>query len=130
MRTIANHTVADFLARSADGQAIDHGVNDALYDSAKEVFTDFLRKTRTARRNKGSSSSTIDTRKVDMVVDTTLAKLLAENGTTDELLSLLGSINEVVFSELEPFLYKRKYILATVLLQQGRVDRVLELLKE
>lgn len=108
---------------------IDSGVNEALYDSAKESLTSFLQKTRNTRRNKGPSS-TIDARKVDMVVDTTLAKLLAENGTTDELLSLLGSVNEVVFSELEPFLYKRKYILATVLLQQGRVDRVLELLKE
>lgn len=117
------------MDRSAEGGTIDSGVNDALYDSAKEVFMDFLKKTRAFRLNKGSSS-TIDARKVDMVVDTTLAKLLAEDGTTDELLSLLGSVNEVVFSELEPFLYKRKYILCTVLLQQGRVDRVLELLKE
>ena len=63
------------------------------------------------------------------VIDTTLAKLLAEAGTTNELLALLAAPNDVVLSELEPFLTQRPYVLSTVMRQQGRTDRVLELLK-
>lgn len=101
----------------------------ALYYSAKNMLTDFLRKTRASRR-KGGGSRGLDSRKIDIVVDTTLAKLLAEEGTTTELLLLLGSPNDVVLSELEPFLASRKYVLSTVMKSQGRIDRVLELLKE
>jgi len=66
---------------------------------------------------------------IDVVIDTTFAKLLADAGTTNELLALLAGTNDVVLSELEPFLEKRPYVLATVLRQQGKVERVLELLK-
>ena len=62
------------------------------------------------------------------MIDTTLAKLLAESASTPELLSLLAGANDVVLSELEPFLQERPYVLATVMQQQGRSDRVLELL--
>lgn len=72
----------------------------------------------------------MDSRKIDLVVDTTLAKLLADEGTTHELLALLAAPNDVVIAELEPFLAHRKYILSTIMLQQGKVERVLELLKE
>jgi hypothetical protein len=64
------------------------------------------------------------------VIDTTLSKLLADAGTTNELLSLLAGPNDVVLSELEPFLTQRPYVLSTVMGQQGRVDRVLALLQE
>lgn len=70
----------------------------------------------------------MDSRKIDIVIDTTFAKLLAEAGTTNELLALLAGANDVVLGELEPFLQKRPYVLATVMRQQGRIDRVLELL--
>jgi len=63
------------------------------------------------------------------VIDTTLSKLLAESGTTNELLALLAGPNDAVLSELEPFLASRPYVLATVLRQQGKVERVLELLQ-
>ncbi|BEJ17778.1 hypothetical protein CspHIS471_0700460 [Cutaneotrichosporon sp. HIS471] len=100
----------------------------ALYYSAKNMLIEFLGKTRGQRRKGGSRG--LDSRKIDIVVDTTLAKLLAEEGTTHELLALLGGPNDVVLLELEPFLAQRKYVLSTVMKSEGRIDRVLELLKE
>lgn len=93
------------------------------------MLTEFLRKTRISRR-KGGGSRGGDSRKIDLVVDTTLAKLLADEGTTHELLALLAAPNDVVIAELEPFLSRKKYVLSTIMLQQGKVNRVLELLKE
>lgn len=93
------------------------------------MLTEFLRKTRTSRR-KGHGSRGADSAKIDIVIDNTFAKLLADEGQTTELLKLLESKNDVVLSELEPFLANRKYVLSRVMKQQGRTDRVLELLKE
>ncbi|WVF71576.1 hypothetical protein IAT40_006384 [Kwoniella sp. CBS 6097] len=104
-------------------------LRSAMQDEARDMLAECLRKTRTSRR-KGGGSRGIDSRKIDIVIDTTLAKLLAEKGTTNELLALLAAPNDCVFSELEPFLEKRPYVLVTVMRTQGRVDRVLELLKE
>ncbi|ORY34108.1 hypothetical protein BCR39DRAFT_518520 [Naematelia encephala] len=101
----------------------------AMTDEATAMLTDFLRKTRQSRR-KGGGSRGLNSRKLDTVIDTTLAKLLADAGTTNELLALLASPNDCVLSELEPFLVKRKYVLSTVMRQQGRTDRVLEILRE
>jgi hypothetical protein len=63
------------------------------------------------------------------VIDTTLAKLLANAGDTAALLSLLAGSNDCVSSELEPFLEQRPYVLATVMRIQGKTERVLDLLK-
>ncbi|KAL7421749.1 hypothetical protein Q5752_003520 [Cryptotrichosporon argae] len=105
----------------------------ALEDGARGMLADYLRKTRISRR-KGGGARGLDSRKIDIVIDTTLAKLLADAdvgaGTTAELLALLAGPNDVVLAELEPFLDRRKYVLATVMRQQGRTGRVLELLKE
>lgn len=123
--------VSAFLSRNSppprETEAEELGI--ALYLSAKNMLTDFLRRTRASRR-KGGGSRGMDSRKIDLVVDTTLAKLLADEGTTHELLALLAAPNDVVIAELEPFLAHRKYILSTIMLQQGKVERVLELLKE
>lgn len=64
------------------------------------------------------------------MIDTALSKLLADAGTTNELLALLAGPNDVVLSELEPFLAQRPYVLSTVMRKQGRIDRVMELLLE
>ncbi|WVQ99304.1 hypothetical protein IAU59_006436 [Kwoniella sp. CBS 9459] len=104
-------------------------LRSAMQEEARDMLAECLRKTRTSRR-KGGGSRGIDSRKIDIVIDTTLAKLLAEKGTTNELLALLAAPNDCVFSELEPFLEKRPYVLVTVMRTQGRVGRVLELLKE
>ncbi|OCF40481.1 hypothetical protein I317_05719 [Kwoniella heveanensis CBS 569] len=104
-------------------------LRSAMQEEARDMLAECLRKTRTSRR-KGGGSRGIDSRKIDIVIDTTLAKLLADKGTTNELLALLAAPNDCVFSELEPFLEKRPYVLVTVMRTQGRVDRVLELLKE
>ena len=100
----------------------------ALEDDAHTMLTEFLRKTRTARR-KGGGSRGVDSAKIDMVIDTTLAKLLAEANTTNELLALLAGPNDVVLNELEPFLEKRPYVLSTVMRQQGKIERTLAILK-
>ena len=92
------------------------------------MLTELLKKVRQSRR-KGGGGRGVDSRKIDIVIDTALAKLLAEAGTTNELLALLAGPNDVVLSELEPFLEKRRYVLATVMRKQGRNDRVLEILK-
>ncbi|EIW70778.1 hypothetical protein TREMEDRAFT_68217 [Tremella mesenterica DSM 1558] len=102
-------------------------LRDALYDDAKTMLTELLRRTRASRRKGGARG--VDSRKIDIVIDTTLSKLMADQGITNELLALLASPNDVVLSELEPFLEKRPYVLATVLRQQGRIDRVLEILR-
>ncbi|WWC89446.1 uncharacterized protein L201_004370 [Kwoniella dendrophila CBS 6074] len=101
----------------------------AMVEEAKDMLTEFLRKTRASRR-KGGGARGVDSRKIDIVIDTTLAKLLADKGTTNELLALLAAPNDCVLTELEPFLAQRPYVLATVMRTQGRVDRVLEILKE
>jgi hypothetical protein len=93
------------------------------------MLTEILRKTRQSRR-KGGGGRGVDSRKIDIVIDTTLAKLLADAGTTNELLALLAAPNDAVLSELEPFLEKRPYVLATVMRQQGKSARVLQILKE
>lgn len=74
--------------------------------------------------------SKTNTLNINQVTDTTLVKLLAETGTTNELLAVLAAPNDVITSELEPFLSQRPYVLATVMRQQGRADRVLALLRE
>jgi len=114
--------------------------HQALMNEANEMLAEFLRKTRTSRR-KGGGSRGLDSRKLDMVslyrrwcadlqvIDTTLAKLLANSGDTPELLSLLAGSNDCVSSELEPFLEQRPYVLVTVMRIQGKIERVLELLQ-
>lgn len=104
-------------------------LSKALYEDAKSMLTEILRKTRQSRR-KGGGGRGVDSRKIDIVIDTTLAKLLADAGTTNELLALLAAPNDAVLSELEPFLEKRPYVLATVMRQQGKSARVLQILKE
>ncbi|OCF74776.1 hypothetical protein I204_05158 [Kwoniella mangroviensis CBS 8886] len=104
-------------------------LRQAMMEEAKDMLTEFLRKTRASRR-KGGGARGLDSRKIDIVIDTTLAKLLADKGTTNELLALLAAPNDCVLPELEPFLAQRPYVLATVMRTQGRVDRVLELLRE
>lgn len=101
---------------------------EALSEAATSMLTDILRKTRLSRR-KGGGSRGADSWKIDIVIDTILAKLLADSGTTDELLTLLTGPNDCVLSELEPYLEKRAYVLATIMKQQGRTERVLELLQ-
>lgn len=93
------------------------------------MLSEILRKTRTSRR-KGGGARGIDSRKIDIVIDTTLSKLLARSGPPNELLALLAGPNDIVMAELEPFLLQRPFILSTVMRKQGKVDRELDLLKE
>jgi len=123
--------VTDFINRHATnhGQEEKDELHAALYDSAKNMLTEFLSKTRTSRRNKGGARG-LDSHKIDIVIDTTLAKLLADADLTNELMTLLSGPNDVVLSELEPFLARKKSVLLTVMRQLGQTDRVLQLLKE
>lgn len=69
------------------------------------------------------------------MVDTTLAKLLTllpndSQEPTEQLLALLSSPNDIIMSEVEPFLEKRKYVLAKVMEKNGEWTRVLDILRE
>ncbi|WVQ83199.1 hypothetical protein IAT38_005338 [Cryptococcus sp. DSM 104549] len=104
-------------------------LRSAMEDEANHMLIEVLRRIRSSRR-KGGGARGVDSRKIDIVIDTTLAKLLALKGVTNELLALLAGSNDCALAELEPFLAQHKYVLSTVMRQQGRTDRVLELLKE
>ncbi|TYJ57008.1 hypothetical protein B9479_002287 [Cryptococcus floricola] len=106
----------------------------ALEGDANVMLLGVLRKTRASRR-KGGGIRGVDGRKIDVVIDTVLAKLLtlplpSGSNHIDELLVLLSSPNDVVLSELEPFLEERKYILAKVMRQEGKLGKVLDILQE
>lgn len=136
-------TGAEPLDRSEDKSDKTNGLRGPLLESAKAMLSEFLRRTRHSRR-KGGGSRGVDSRKLDMVrdasplglrlthqvIDTTLAKLLAETGNIPELLALLAAPNDCVLSEIEPFLLQRPYVLSTVMRRQGRHVRVLELLQQ
>lgn len=69
------------------------------------------------------------------MVDTTLAKLLTllpndSQESTEQLLALLSLPNDIIMSEVEPFLEKRKYVLAKVMEKNGEWARVLDILRE
>lgn len=124
-------SVTDFINRHATSHTIAEKdeLHAALYDSAKNMLTEFLSKTRTSRRNRGGARG-IDSQKIDIVIDTTLAKLLADAQLTSELMTMLSGPNDVVLSELEPYLSYSKSVLIDVLRREGRTERVLGLLKE
>ena len=65
-------------------------------------------------------------------IDTCLVKLLIQSGEIDEIAGILSSENDCLIDELEPYLVnaKQPWILSRVLLQLGKVDRVLEILVE
>lgn len=118
------------------------------------MLAEVLSKIRGTRR-KGGGARGLDSRKIDMVkinilairsysneltrmtqvVDTTLAKLLTllandSQEPTEQLLALLSSSNDIIMSEVEPFLEKRKYVLAKVKEKNGEWGRVLDILRE
>lgn len=69
------------------------------------------------------------------MVDTTLAKLLTllpndSQESTEQLLALLSLPNDIIMSEVEPFLEKRKYVVAKVMEKNGEWARVLDILRE
>ncbi|WVQ72620.1 hypothetical protein IAR50_002178 [Cryptococcus sp. DSM 104548] len=106
----------------------------ALEQDANVMLLEILRRTRASRR-KGGGIRGVDGRKIDVVIDTVLAKLLTlppPSGIDhiDELLALLSSPNDAVRSELEPFLGERRYVLAKVMRQEGKLGQVLEILQD
>ncbi|WVN88218.1 uncharacterized protein L203_103419 [Cryptococcus depauperatus CBS 7841] len=112
-------------------------LREALEHEANLMLLEVLRRTRTSRK-KGGGARGIDSRKIDAVIDTTLAKLLTltlptstgqPQDSTDELLQLLSDPSQVVLAEVEPFLSKRPYVLARVMRSEGKSQRVLELLR-
>ncbi|OXG40487.1 hypothetical protein C360_00255 [Cryptococcus neoformans Bt15] len=109
-------------------------LRQALENEANKMLAEVLSKIRVNRR-KGGGARGLDSRKIDMVVDTTLAKLLTllandSQESTEQLLSLLSSSNDIIMSEVEPFLEKRKYVLAKVKEKNGEWGRVLDILRE
>lgn len=88
-------------------------------------------KWRAARRSGTAELGSGDSRKVDMVVDTTLVRLLAEQGAVGEepIRRLLDGPNDVVLPQVEAALLEGGLhdLLGQVLEKRGETTRVLEL---
>ncbi|ORY74073.1 hypothetical protein BCR35DRAFT_293491 [Leucosporidium creatinivorum] len=101
-----------------------------LGTTARDCVSSYLTKWRRARKEgKAGLSGANDSRKVDMVVDTTLVRLLAEEGRSADLVVLLAEPNDCVFQQVEPALHKAGLyqVLTSLLLQKGEVVKTLEI---
>lgn len=122
-----------------------------LGTTARDCLVGYLSKWRVARKaGRDGLKGANDSRKVDMVrfapsadllllrgadtraqqvVDTTLVRLLAEQGRSAELVVLLASQNDCVFPQVEPALLQAGMyqVLASLLLQKGEVGKTLEI---
>ncbi|KAL8283319.1 hypothetical protein RQP46_005729 [Phenoliferia psychrophenolica] len=117
---LAAHSIDDFIMTNLNRNYSPHikpNVESAsptvelrtmLAVTARDAVRGYLTKWRAERRGPSSPSSRIslagDSRKVDMVVDTTLVRLLAEEGKSRTLLEILNGPNDCVFQHVEPFL--------------------------
>ena len=106
-------------------------LRQALNATARDCLTAYLTKWRAARRSGSAELGSSDSRKVDMVVDTTLVRLLAEKGTSGEgaIVQLLAGPNDVVLPQVEPALLEAGLhdLLSRILARRGETTRVLDL---
>ncbi|GAA5872000.1 hypothetical protein JCM1840_004768 [Sporobolomyces johnsonii] len=97
--------------------------------TARDCLLSYLMKWRARRRGGADDSTANDSRKVDMVVDTTLVKLLAEQDRPDDIKVLLASPNDCVLPQVEPALLQAKQyqLLSDILLTRGETTKTLEI---
>ena len=97
--------------------------------TARDSVRGYLTKWRSLRRAGTGSTFAGDSRKVDMVVDTTLVRLLAEEGKKDKLLELLEGPNDCVLQHAAPFLLDAGMysVLATLLRDRGEIVKTLDI---
>ncbi|KAI5477112.1 TGF beta receptor associated protein [Pseudohyphozyma bogoriensis] len=103
-----------------------------LGTTARDCAMAYLSQWRQARRGEAEAATTTgagDSRKVDMVVDTTLVRLLAEEGKSTEIVDILEGPNDCVLQQVEPHLIDSGMyqILASIYLKRGEVAKTLEI---
>ncbi|CEQ41527.1 SPOSA6832_03250, partial [Sporobolomyces salmonicolor] len=97
--------------------------------TARDCLLSYLMKWRASRRGGADDLTANDSRKVDMVVDTTLVKLLAEQDRPDDIKVLLAGPNDCVLPQVEPALLQAKQyqLLSDILLARGETTKTLEI---
>ncbi|KAK4698396.1 vacuolar protein sorting-associated protein 3, partial [Phenoliferia sp. Uapishka_3] len=117
MEVITARTIDDFIMSNLNRNYSPHIKPDVesasptielrtmLAVTARDCVRVYLTRWRAARRGAGSQIALAgDSRKVDMVVDTTLVRLLAEERKTTSLLEILEGPNDCVFQHVEQFI--------------------------
>ncbi|GJN90241.1 hypothetical protein Rhopal_003240-T1 [Rhodotorula paludigena] len=125
-----NRNYSPHLKPDVEHAATTVELRQSLTMTARDCLLSYLLKWRAARRGGELDEGTAgDSRKVDMVVDTALVKLLAEQARPDDVRVLLAGPHDCVLREVEPALLEAGMyqLLAGVLLERGETARVLEI---
>ncbi|KAM0748698.1 hypothetical protein T439DRAFT_70364 [Meredithblackwellia eburnea MCA 4105] len=98
--------------------------------TARDSLRAYLGKWRAQRRAGTVKQETVgDSRKVDMVVDTTLVRLYAEEGRSADIVALLDAPNDCVIPAVEPQLLDAGLydLLASILLKRKELGKTLDI---
>ncbi|GAA6055225.1 hypothetical protein JCM3770_000723 [Rhodotorula araucariae] len=125
-----NRNYSPHLKPDVEHAATTVELRSSLRREAREALASYLARWRAARRSgEGEAGTAGDSRKVDMVVDTTLVRLLAEQARPDDIRVLLAGANDCVLPAVEDTLRAAGMytLLAGVLYERGETARVLEI---
>uniref|UniRef100_A0A0K3C490 BY PROTMAP: gi/472583522/gb/EMS21155.1/ TGF beta receptor associated protein [Rhodosporidium toruloides NP11] gi/647396884/emb/CDR39543.1/ RHTO0S04e06238g1_1 [Rhodosporidium toruloides] n=1 Tax=Rhodotorula toruloides TaxID=5286 RepID=A0A0K3C490_RHOTO len=125
-----NRNYSPHLKPNVESAATTVELRNSLTMTARDCLMSYLLKWRAARRSgEGEDGMAGDSRKVDMVVDTTLVKLLTEQSRPDDIRVLLSGPHDCVVKEVEQALLDAGLyqLLAGILLEKGETARVLEI---
>ncbi|GAA6019435.1 hypothetical protein JCM8202_001808 [Rhodotorula sphaerocarpa] len=125
-----NHNYSPHLKPDVESASTTVGLRASLQAAARDCLLSYLLKWRAARRSgEGEMSLAGDSRKVDIVVDTSLVKLLAEYNRPDDIRVLLGGPHDVVLQEVEQALLDAGMyeLLAGIWLEKREDAKVLDL---
>ncbi|BGP41415.1 hypothetical protein JCM10449v2_005395 [Rhodotorula kratochvilovae] len=125
-----NRNYSPHLKPDVEHAATTVELRSELRREARDALGSYLARWRARRRSgEGEAGTAGDSRKVDMVVDTTLVRLLAEQRRPDDIRVLLAGANDCVLPAVESALRDAGMytLLAGVLRERGEVGRVLEI---
>ncbi|BGP09381.1 hypothetical protein JCM10049v2_005249 [Rhodotorula toruloides] len=125
-----NRNYSPHLKPNVESAATTVELRNSLTMTARDCLMSYLLKWRAARRSgEGEDGMAGDSRKVDMVVDTTLVKLLAEQSRPDDIRVLLAGPHDCVVKQVEQALLDAGLyqLLASILLEKGETMRVLDI---
>ncbi|GAA5879657.1 hypothetical protein JCM3774_002398 [Rhodotorula dairenensis] len=125
-----NHNYSPHIKPDVESASSTAGLRASLTAAARDCLLSYLLKWRAARRSgEGDSGLAGDSRKVDIVVDTSLVKLLAEHARPDDIRVLLAGPHDVVLPEIEQSLLDAGMyqLLAEIWLEKRETAKVLDL---
>ncbi|GAA5852101.1 hypothetical protein JCM9279_005057 [Rhodotorula babjevae] len=143
-----NRNYSPHLKPDVESASTTVGLRNELRTEARDALGSYLARWRARRRGgeeergggtegrgvgaaarEGASGTEGDSRKVDMVVDTTLVRLFAEQHRPDDIRVLLAGPNDCVLAEVEGALHDAGMhaLLAGVLRERGETGRVLDI---